>query len=59
MTSGSIKVQCVGCKSKRDLTLAEAAALTDVPFCPKCGMVEVAISATVRNPSPKHKDRRS
>lgn len=51
IVSGSIKVRCVGCKTKRDLTLSEAA--NGQPFCPKCGSPEVAISATVKVPDVK------
>ena len=48
MMTGSIKVQCVGCKTKRDMTIEEAQALTMPPCCSKCGMPELPISATVK-----------
>lgn len=44
--TGKIVLQCVGCKTRRNITLVEAA--KGQPFCPKCGNVEVAIKATVK-----------
>ena len=46
-----IKLQCVGCKSTRDITLNEARAYSPAgfgPMCPKCGMPEYAVSARVK-----------
>lgn len=43
--NGTIKLQCVGCKNKRDITLEEAYSITDQPFCAVCGMPEVVIAA--------------
>jgi Zn finger protein HypA/HybF involved in hydrogenase expression len=41
-----IVVQCVGCKTRRSITLNQAA--KGQPFCPKCGNMEVAIDAAVK-----------
>jgi len=46
MKSGKITVQCVACKTIRDITLNQAA--KGQPFCPRCGNVEVAVSASVK-----------
>ena len=46
MKSGKIAVQCVACKTIRDLTLAQAA--KGQPFCPRCGNIEVALKASVK-----------
>ncbi len=44
-------LQCVDCKTKRDITFVEASLGQPMGFqnCPKCGMPEVAISATTSN----------
>jgi hypothetical protein len=43
---GKIVVQCVACKTRRSITLREAA--KGQPFCPGCGNMEVAITAAVK-----------
>jgi len=48
-----IKLQCVGCKATRDISMGEAAALDCQPCCPKCGMPEIVVSATTRKPKNK------
>lgn len=49
-----IKLQCVGCKAKRDITLDEARTFGGLgPACPKCGMPEYAVSARVSSRRPK------
>jgi hypothetical protein len=43
-----ITVQCVSCKTKRTLTLDDAAKLDGVPMCEQCGMPCVAVAANVK-----------
>lgn len=43
-----IVVRCVACHEKKTLSFEDASALTDMPFCERCHMPMVAISATVR-----------
>lgn len=43
--SEGVKVMCVGCKTKKTLTFDEASKVTDCPFCDKCGMPMVTVSA--------------
>jgi hypothetical protein len=47
--NGTITLECIGCKAKRNITAAEAAAMTDQPCCDKCGMPEIIVSATVKS----------
>ena len=46
MTKGKIALQCVACKSRRSITLTQAA--KGQPFCPSCGNIEIAVSAKVK-----------
>jgi len=60
MTSkGTIKLQCVSCKNRREITLAEAARISSLgPCCAVCGMPEVAVKTTVRHMDFRSKPKR-
>ena len=42
-----ITIQCVSCKAKKTLSLAEAQQQTETPVCDRCYMPMVVISAQV------------
>ena len=44
MKTGKMTVQCVGCKTRRSITLRQAA--KGQPFCPKCGNMEIAVKVS-------------
>lgn len=48
MTTVKITVECISCKSRRDIDYAESQRLSlqgDVPLCEKCGMPAICVSA--------------
>lgn len=59
MATGTIKLQCVSCKKKREIPLEEARGQIDQPCCEKCGMPEVVISISVANVNPSRASHQS
>jgi hypothetical protein len=44
-----LRLQCVGCKKKREMPIEEARGRTEQPCCDVCGMPEVVLSVSVGN----------
>lgn len=43
-----IKLQCIGCKKTRNITIDEASSINDQPCCETCGMPEIVVQAKSR-----------